>query len=653
MPDTLTEIGDSAFAYAAVLTSVELPDSVKTIGEKAFIDNYCLSTLDLGSVETIGELAFNGCGELTVTIPDTLKEVNPLTFNGTKFKLNADSAYKTIDGVLYSGDGKKLLYYPASEEKSFAIPDGVEEVCDMAFTSDSHLNTIYIPESLKTIGKEALEYNITYDYGYGFRKFKEGLRLIGKASDGVKAYAGDHNIGVFSEAPSQNITSVTLKGNETADFTINGADPDDVVFSSNDDKIASISDKGVIKGLKKGTTYVTAAIGTTYFKCEVNVKSDSGIKYTGFDDSNYLKVTPKTYKLWRQHYIKNNPKLESSFEIGCEELGIASYQSDEFYRAMNGVVARDSDNHSAGVVSYGEGYEDMIGMVNHACNTELGRYKNSDSMVLYSGAKPYASMLVAGEKNTLKNLKAAVGKKIDHAQYISTTLSPAVANNFYSGGEGVMLIIYAEKHALDNLPSGLLAAFHSDFEYEHLFATNSKLEVIDAGVRWYDGSDWDESNEQRYQRYVKLRLLGGEDTPEKLPSAKIALKSAPKSLCVKQTANLKISYSNCYDQDACYSSSNTKVAKISSSGKITALRKGTTTITVSTSEAKTSFKLTVNNPKLNKTSVTLKKGKSFTLKITGKVGSATFKSNNKKAAVVTKSGKITAKKSGKATITVK
>ena len=74
---------------------------------------------------------------------------------------------------------------------------------------------------------------------------------------------------------------------------------------------------------------------------------------------------------------------------------------------------------------------------------------------------------------------------------------------------------------------------------------------------------------------------------------------------------------------------------------------------VSTSEAKTSFKLTVNNPKLNKTSVTLKKGKSFTLKITGKVGSATFKSNNKKAAVVTKSGKITAKKSGKATITVK
>ncbi|MCH5298852.1 MAG: Ig-like domain-containing protein, partial [Ruminococcus sp.] len=50
---------------------------------------------------------------------------------------------------------------------------------------------------------------------------------------------------------------------------------------------------------------------------------------------------------------------------------------------------------------------------------------------------------------------------------------------------------------------------------------------------------------------------------------------------------------------------------------------------------------------------TLKKGKKFTLKITGGVGKAKFTSSNKKIATVNKNGKITAKKKGKATITVK
>ena len=43
----------------------------------------------------------------------------------------------------------------------------------------------------------------------------------------------------------------------------------------------------------------------------------------------------------------------------------------------------------------------------------------------------------------------------------------------------------------------------------------------------------------------------------------------------------------------------------------------------------------------------------FTLKITGKVGKAKFTTSNKKVATVSTTGKITAKKKGTATITVK
>lgn len=55
--------------------------------------------------------------------------------------------------------------------------------------------------------------------------------------------------------------------------------------------------------------------------------------------------------------------------------------------------------------------------------------------------------------------------------------------------------------------------------------------------------------------------------------------------------------------------------------------------------------------RLNKSSIVLQKGKTFTLKTVPKVKGAKYKTSNKKVATVTKKGKIKAKKPGKATIT--
>ena len=124
------------------------------------------------------------------------------------------------------------------------------------------------------------------------------------------------------------------------------------------------------------------------------------------------------------------------------------------------------------------------------------------------------------------------------------------------------------------------------------------------------------------------------------------------SLYVKGTATIKPVLKN-ISGTTTYSSSNSKIAKVSSSGKVTAVKKGTATITVKNGYLSQTFKVTVKNPKLNATSKKLKTGKTFKLKITGKIGKATFKSSNKKIAAVTTAGKIKAKKKGKATITVK
>lgn len=102
-----------------------------------------------------------------------------------------------------------------------------------------------------------------------------------------------------------------------------------------------------------------------------------------------------------------------------------------------------------------------------------------------------------------------------------------------------------------------------------------------------------------------------------------------------------------------YKSNNTRVAKVSSTGVVTGVKKGIAVITVTNNRVSRTFKVTVKNPSLNRTTLNLKAKKNYTLKVQGKIGKVTFKSSNTKVATVNAKGKVVAKKKGNATITVK
>lgn len=102
-----------------------------------------------------------------------------------------------------------------------------------------------------------------------------------------------------------------------------------------------------------------------------------------------------------------------------------------------------------------------------------------------------------------------------------------------------------------------------------------------------------------------------------------------------------------------YKSNNTGIAKVSSTGVVTGVKKGTAVITVTNNRVSRTFKVTVKNPTLNRTTLNLKAKKNYTLKVQGKIGKVTFKSSNTKVAIVNAKGKVVAKKKGNATITVK
>lgn len=134
----------------------------------------------------------------------------------------------------------------------------------------------------------------------------------------------------------------------------------------------------------------------------------------------------------------------------------------------------------------------------------------------------------------------------------------------------------------------------------------------------------------------------------------------------QSTTALKVSGLAAGDSVASWKSSNTKIVTVTSKGKITAKNKTGTayiTITLKSGLAK-KVKVTVQSSAVKTTKITvpsktvsIKKGKTYTIKPTispiTSVQKVTYSSSNKKVATVNSKGKITAKKKGTATITVK
>ena len=100
---------------------------------------------------------------------------------------------------------------------------------------------------------------------------------------------------------------------------------------------------------------------------------------------------------------------------------------------------------------------------------------------------------------------------------------------------------------------------------------------------------------------------------------------------------------------ATWSSSNPKVATVSSGGKVTAQASGTTTITANVSGRKLTCKVSVYQ--IYKKELTLAPGNSYTPKIWGPVRKVEWSSDNPSVATVSDNGVITAQAPGNATIT--
>lgn len=136
----ISEIKRYAFRYCVFLDNVVLPSTLEKIGNGAFSDCVSLSAIALPNVLEIGDFVFSGCSSLSA------------------ISAGADSAFSSVDGVLFSKDGSELYRFPENKNTAeYIIPDGVRYIRPEAFFGVSRLKKLTFTSDAE-IGVRAFYY---------------------------------------------------------------------------------------------------------------------------------------------------------------------------------------------------------------------------------------------------------------------------------------------------------------------------------------------------------------------------------------------------------------------------------------------------------------------------------------------------------------
>ena len=165
IPKTVKKVAAYAFNNCKSLTGIRFEDGsvCEEIGEQAF--SFCtqLGTVGLpDSVAEIGADAFMRCDELhTLTIPAALQVFDTSIVSACPKLQNLlvsdkNTLYRSVDGVLFSADGKTLVYYlPTRSAETYTVPNGTQKIAEGAFSGNTFLTEVTIPTSVALIDRNA------------------------------------------------------------------------------------------------------------------------------------------------------------------------------------------------------------------------------------------------------------------------------------------------------------------------------------------------------------------------------------------------------------------------------------------------------------------------------------------------------------------
>ena len=145
----VTSIKGGAFRDCKDLTSVTIPNSVTSIGERAFYYSGLTSITISNSVTSIREQTFAGCKSLTsVTIPNSVTSIESEAFSDC----SGLTSVTIPNGVTSIGDQAFRCCYDLT---SVTIGNGVTSIGDQAFAYCYDLTSVTIGNGVTSIGDQA------------------------------------------------------------------------------------------------------------------------------------------------------------------------------------------------------------------------------------------------------------------------------------------------------------------------------------------------------------------------------------------------------------------------------------------------------------------------------------------------------------------
>lgn len=162
-------------ATAGQLSDIDLSGAQIAEGGKAYAEGHFTQTNVVGkamlaSCEKLKRIvlplqttkieadAFRNCSSLrTIEVPTLVESIETSAGCTALAEINVqagNSHYSSKDGVLLSGDGKSILWFPMGKEGEYTLPSTVTTVGDYAFRN-CRIETFHFADGLKSIGKYA------------------------------------------------------------------------------------------------------------------------------------------------------------------------------------------------------------------------------------------------------------------------------------------------------------------------------------------------------------------------------------------------------------------------------------------------------------------------------------------------------------------
>ena len=336
LPESITNIGEHAFVACSSLVNFNIPESVTSIGRYVFKNCYSLTNVYIpNSVTSISLEAFYNCYSLTsISIPNSVTDIAPLAFYGcnslTRVSIGNsvasigvgafDNCAKLTELIVLSTTppiiDESVFMQNHYESVDVLVPAGALEIyrSDAVWNSFNYMQagsafvegitldkeTLYLEEGSsirltatifpnegtdKTIKWSSNNNRVATVGNGGLRAGVVTAESAGTAI--ITAKAGKHTakctvtVGTVVKVEVTGITlnyttaSLSKKGDAiTLVATIypeNAADKT-VIWKSNDESIATVSDDGVVTAISEGSTFITAETANGYTaRCEISV----------------------------------------------------------------------------------------------------------------------------------------------------------------------------------------------------------------------------------------------------------------------------------------------------------------------------------------------------------------------------------------------